>query len=77
MTQNEKPSKTIGFEGSGELVISSPIGPAGLEQVQNSPGNTPISQDVVLQVVLSELSKLDSAGREWVLRQIQTLSRLK
>ena len=35
MTQNEKPSKTIGFEGSGELVISSPIGPAGLEPATN------------------------------------------
>jgi len=56
-------------------VISSPVGPAGLETLLDSLGNTHISPDVVLQVVLSSLSKLDSAGREWVIQTLQTLSR--
>ncbi len=32
---NEKSPKTSGFEGSGELVIASPVGPAGLEPATN------------------------------------------
>ncbi len=56
-------------------MTTSPVGPAGLERVPNSSGFMPVSQDVVLQVVLSSLSKLDSAGREWVIQQLQTLSR--
>ena len=72
---NEKPPKTSGFEGSGELVIPSPVGPAGLEQVLNSLGNSHFSPDVVLRVVLSLLSKLDAADRAWVLARLQMLSR--
>jgi len=35
ITPNEKPPKTIAFEGSGQVVIPCPVGPAGLEPATN------------------------------------------
>ncbi|NQV26500.1 MAG: site-specific integrase [Rhodopirellula sp.] len=34
-TRNEKPPKTSGFEGSGQVVTPCPVGPAGLEPATN------------------------------------------
>jgi len=50
------------------------LGPEGLESSPNSPGNTQITPDVVLRVVLSALERLDSNGRERVLERLQTLA---
>ena len=50
------------------------IAEAGLEELLKSSGNSLISPDVVLQVVLLAFKELDSAGREWVLRELQTPS---
>lgn len=51
------------------------MGDEGLERVQKSLGKTSVPRFVVLQVVLSQLLKLDFNDREWVLNQLQTLSR--
>ncbi len=75
-TQNEKPSKTMVSEGFRGLVISRPIGPAGLETLPETLGNTQSSPDVVLRVVLSELQKLSPDDRRQVVSQLQTLTGL-
>jgi hypothetical protein len=64
-------------EGSRRLVISPfvSIADAGLEELLDSLANTPNSPNVVLQVVLSALSKLDPADREQVIQQLLTLNR--
>jgi hypothetical protein len=73
---NEKFPENSVSEGSGELVIASPVGPAGLELLPETPGNSQSSPDVVLRVVLSELQKLNSEGQRQVVSQLQTLTGL-
>jgi len=46
-----------------------------LKDQQKTPGNTQISPDVVLRVVLSELEKLSPDDREWVIQRLLTLTR--
>jgi hypothetical protein len=72
---NNKETQGIRYSANPcDSVHKREVAEAGLEEVLDSLGNTLISPDVVLPVVLSIISKLDFADREWVLRQLQTLS---
>ena len=71
---NRKPPEYAGSDGPRALQNPNKLAEAGLERLLESLGNLQIPPDVVLQVVLSALSKLDAAGREWVLARLQTLS---
>jgi hypothetical protein len=50
------------------------VAEAGLEQLLHSLENADVSQDVVLQVVLNLLSKLDAAHCRLVAQQLQQLT---
>ncbi len=51
------------------------MGDTGFEDPAKTPGNTQISPDVVLRVVLSALEKLSPRDRADVVQQLATLTR--